>query len=126
MLDQFLCWPEFETRKISHHGQVYDGKVESFLCSNPIQAEAYAILNAVVLAAQEPCPASIKSDCQVLVNALRQDPDSWPWQCRAILVRVTPILLSTPCMTVEFVPRCLNALADWVVRNARLNLLPRE
>ncbi|CAL1404554.1 unnamed protein product [Linum trigynum] len=33
------------------HGQVINGRAERFFCSSPIQVEAYAILNAVILAA---------------------------------------------------------------------------
>ncbi|CAL1403383.1 unnamed protein product [Linum trigynum] len=74
---------------VDAHGQVIDGKTERFYCSYPIQAEAFAILGAVVLAAQESCPTCIKSDCQRLIVALIQAPAiglgnvlrPWPGLC---------------------------------------------
>ncbi|CAL1404768.1 unnamed protein product [Linum trigynum] len=108
------------------HGQVIDGRAERFFCSSPIQAEAFAILNAVILAARDPVPTCIRSDCQRLTIALRQDPSLWPWQCRATLARVVSILCVSPWISIEFVPRRLNLLADWIARNSRLDLLPPE
>ncbi|CAL1388297.1 unnamed protein product [Linum trigynum] len=61
------------------HGQVIDGKAERLFCSSPLQAEDVAILNAVIGAFQDPVPTCIRSDCQRLTNALRQDPSLWPW-----------------------------------------------
>ncbi|CAL1384323.1 unnamed protein product [Linum trigynum] len=108
------------------HGQVIDGKAERFFCSSPIQAEAVAILNAVILAALDPVPTCVRSDCQRLTIALTQDPSLWPWQCRATLARIVSILCVSPWIVVEFVPRRFNAFADWIARNARLDLLPPE
>ncbi|CAL1414974.1 unnamed protein product [Linum trigynum] len=108
------------------HGQVIDGKAERFFCSSPLQAEAFAILNAVIWAAQDPVPTCVRSDCQRLTNALRQDPSLWPWQCRASLARVVSILCVSPWITVEFVPRRFNKVADWIARNSRLDLLHPE
>ncbi|CAL1407223.1 unnamed protein product [Linum trigynum] len=44
------------------HSQVIDGKAERLICSSPLQAKAVAILNAVILAAQDPVPTGIRSD----------------------------------------------------------------
>ncbi|CAL1402981.1 unnamed protein product [Linum trigynum] len=108
------------------HGQVIDGKAERFYCSYPIQAEAFAFLGAVVLAAQVSCPTCIKSDCQRLIVALIQDPCDWPWQCRATVARIVSLLQGAPWIKLSFVPRRFNSLADWVARNARLDLLPQD
>ncbi|CAL1376997.1 unnamed protein product [Linum trigynum] len=73
---------------ISHsHDEVYDGKAETFLCSYMIQAEAFGLLNVILIAAQDPIPTSIRSDCQSLTLALRQNPLLWPWMCRATIAR---------------------------------------
>ncbi|CAL1384016.1 unnamed protein product [Linum trigynum] len=106
------------------HGQVYDGKADSFLCSHPIQAEAFGLLNAILIAAHDTEPTCIRTDCQVLTLALRQDPSLWPWQCRATIARMVSVIHSAPWIKVEFVPRRLNSLADWVAGQARLNTLP--
>ncbi|CAL1372317.1 unnamed protein product [Linum trigynum] len=108
------------------HGQVYDSNVERFFCSNSMQAEAYAILNGVTLTAREQRSACVKSDCQILVNALKLVPAQWPWQCRALLARVSTILVSALWVKVMFVPKRHNLLADWVAHNARLGALPRD
>ncbi|CAL1367529.1 unnamed protein product [Linum trigynum] len=60
------------------HGQVFDGKAETFYCSVPIQAEALALLNAVRMAALDPVRTSIRCDCQILTLALKQHPSLWP------------------------------------------------
>ncbi|CAL1374667.1 unnamed protein product [Linum trigynum] len=106
------------------HGQVLDGKAEKVFCSYPIQAEAYAILNAVLCASRDVCQTCIRSDCQILILALRRTPDRWPWQCRPILARIISLLQLAPWIKVMFIPRRLNGLADWVARNERLGALP--
>ncbi|CAL1384232.1 unnamed protein product [Linum trigynum] len=106
------------------HGQVYDGEAETLFCSYMIQAEAVALLNAVVLAAQVSCPTCVKSDCEVLATALKKPPDLWPWQCRATLARVIDILHYATWITVEFTLRCFNGIAYWVAKSARESCLP--
>ncbi|CAL1409522.1 unnamed protein product [Linum trigynum] len=58
---------------VNSHGQVYDDKVETFLCSHPIKAEALGLLNAILLAVHDGITTCIRADCQVLSLALNQD-----------------------------------------------------
>ncbi|CAL1384095.1 unnamed protein product [Linum trigynum] len=108
------------------HGQVYDGKAETFLCSHPIQAEALGLLNAILLAVQDGIPTCIRTDCQVLSLALNQDSSAWPWHCRATIAQMSLLLRSAPWIRIEFVPRRLNRLADWVACQVRDASLPLE
>ncbi|CAN0927420.1 hypothetical protein LINGRAHAP2_LOCUS35891 [Linum grandiflorum] len=60
------------------HGFVYDGRVGLTFVSSPIAAEAKAIHAAVEYAAHHQGPSRISSDCQLLIEILKDDSKPWP------------------------------------------------
>ncbi|CAN1128636.1 Putative ribonuclease H protein At1g65750 [Linum perenne] len=107
-------------------GQVCDGKSGTFLCSSPMVAEAYAIKEAVNVAATRQVSTEIMSDCLSIVNVLNNSLIPWPWECSAIISQITQKLSSCPWISVKFTPRIYNTNADWVARSARRNTLPEN
>ncbi|CAL1384075.1 unnamed protein product [Linum trigynum] len=77
---------------VNSHGQVYDGKVETFLCLHLIQAEALGLLNAILLAIHDWIPTCIRTDFQVLSLALNKDSLAWSWHCRATIGQMSSLL----------------------------------
>ncbi|CAN1136386.1 hypothetical protein LINPERPRIM_LOCUS21075, partial [Linum perenne] len=81
-------------------------------CAAPIVAEARALLTAIELAAELGGETCVKTDCLSLVDALRNNPSNWPWQCTAWIHRMSNILKGNPLIRVSFIPRALNGMAD--------------
>ncbi|CAL1375471.1 unnamed protein product [Linum trigynum] len=108
----------------NHHGQVSDGRAETFLCSTPIEAEAKAHLEGIKLAQEYGTECTVFSDCQDLVKALEKDYSGWPWRCAAGIGLMINILRNNPFIKVNQVPRALNVRADWVARSKARSTLP--
>ncbi|CAL1385758.1 unnamed protein product [Linum trigynum] len=96
-------------------GHVYDGKTETFLCSHPIQAEAFGLLNAIRVASQDNIPTCISTDCRCFSLRCIRNPRHG-LGCVGLPLR--------RWFRVEFVPRRLNRLANWEARHARVGSLP--
>ncbi|CAN1132965.1 hypothetical protein LINPERPRIM_LOCUS30393, partial [Linum perenne] len=73
-------------------GRVVDGRVRSFVCREPISAEAMALKAAADLAASYGRRTIVVSDCQTLIEALKDQLDQWPWKVAAILASITQTL----------------------------------
>ncbi|CAN1154110.1 hypothetical protein LINPERHAP2_LOCUS19825 [Linum perenne] len=66
----------------------------------------------------------VKTDCINLVDALRRNPSSWPWQCAAWIQIMDQILKRNPQVRVSFIPRSLNGIADRIAKAAASGTLP--
>ncbi|CAN1761157.1 Transposon TX1 uncharacterized 149 kDa protein [Linum perenne] len=106
------------------HGQVTDGKAGMTECSSALVAEAKALLVALRVAETLNGHSRIKSDCLTLIDALRHDITSWPWECYAWLLIMKDILLAHDRISLAFIPRRLNTHADLVAKAARSDTLP--
>ncbi|CAN1813256.1 hypothetical protein LINPERHAP1_LOCUS26825, partial [Linum perenne] len=95
-------------------------------CSSPIVSEAKALLEAAIYASQYTPNCTIFSDCLTIVASIKTQKIKWPWECYGLLGRITDILASSPSISVRFIPRKDNLLADWVAREARQNRLPSD
>ncbi|CAN1817498.1 Putative ribonuclease H protein At1g65750 [Linum perenne] len=105
-------------------GQVCDGRSGTFHCSSPLVAEARAIKEAVSYASTAPLRCNVHSDCLSLVNAINGLKSSWPWECYGYLGSIMDILTSNPQVSISFIPRRLNAKADWIAKCTRTRSLP--
>ncbi|CAL1410643.1 unnamed protein product [Linum trigynum] len=107
------------------HGQVVDGSAGTFFCSSAIVAEAKALLIAVRMAASLHGPASIFSDCKVLVDIIQDPQKVGPWQVRAWIQRIRFLLQTHIGLSLFFTPRSTNKSADWVAKEAANGSLPQ-
>ncbi|CAN1190088.1 hypothetical protein LINPERHAP2_LOCUS40271 [Linum perenne] len=89
-------------------------------------AEAKALFEAINLAASRQVSTLVVTDCLSLVNVLKNNLLSWPWDCTAALSTMIHTISSCPWISVEFTPRALNSKADWVARKTRENMLLEE
>ncbi|CAN1306590.1 Putative ribonuclease H protein At1g65750 [Linum perenne] len=108
------------------HGQAIDGKAGRLRCLSALVAEAKALLEALRMAESSATSTIVHSDSQVLVHALLGREEEWPWQCFAWLSQMKKILLAHDRISLIFIPRRLNKMADWVARSARRNILPYD
>ncbi|CAN0914648.1 Putative ribonuclease H protein At1g65750 [Linum grandiflorum] len=111
---------------IDSHGQVTGGRAGKILCSSALVAEAKAILDSLRLATESSCRTIVKSDCLVLVDALRNTREKWPWLCYSWLLLMQGIIRAHTHISVAFVPRVMNRAADWIAHRARLDTLPHN
>ncbi|CAN0830334.1 Putative ribonuclease H protein At1g65750 [Linum grandiflorum] len=109
---------------IDSHGHVTGGRAGKLLCSSAIVSEAKAIFDAMRIASESTIRTIIKSDCLVLVDALRSPREKWPWQCYSWILSMQELLSAHNHISVAFVPRRLNRAADWIAHGARLDSLP--
>ncbi|CAN1165788.1 Transposon TX1 uncharacterized 149 kDa protein [Linum perenne] len=109
---------------IDHHGQILDGKADRFLCSSALVAEAKALLEAIRMATNSRAHSMIHSDSQLLVKALQEPKEKWPWQCFAWISQMKEMLLAHDRISLAFIPRRMNIKADWVAKSVRSNILP--
>ncbi|CAN1172064.1 hypothetical protein LINPERHAP2_LOCUS29957, partial [Linum perenne] len=107
---------------INPNGQVTYGKAGTILCSSPMVAESKALLVANHDASSG-VPSCIKSVCLYLMVALSKPTKKWPWECSAWLHPMKIMLDENPHISISFVPRCLNVVADWVAKAAREGIL---
>ncbi|CAN1136118.1 hypothetical protein LINPERPRIM_LOCUS20893 [Linum perenne] len=68
-------------------------------------AEAYAVLHAVNLAKLGNSPVTIFSDCAIVVEALKNPPHSWPWECESILASIIKALRNGDWITIQHCKR---------------------
>ncbi|CAN0902814.1 hypothetical protein LINGRAHAP2_LOCUS22214 [Linum grandiflorum] len=102
-----------------------DGRAGTLYCSTAMVAEARAILEATMVAAQIQSPCWIVSDCQTSIDAINSIPDRWPWECYGILGRIEEIRRSSPLGSFLFQPRATVQEADKIAKSARNgSLLP--
>ncbi|CAN1824870.1 hypothetical protein LINPERHAP1_LOCUS30936, partial [Linum perenne] len=87
-------------------------------CSLPLAAEAKALLSTLIVAAHSGLRSIIKIDCLVLVDAVDNKPESWPWQCRSWFFIMRDILRNHPFNVVSFIPKRLNTMADKIAKAA--------
>ncbi|CAN1176032.1 hypothetical protein LINPERHAP2_LOCUS32296 [Linum perenne] len=105
------------------HGRIIDGYSGTIGCSSPIVVEAKALLTAINLAVTSGYPTVVESDCLNLVDALRRNKSTWPWQCSTWLQLMTNLLRCNPHVRVSFTPRAHNTLADRVAKAAATGLV---
>ncbi|CAN1238542.1 hypothetical protein LINGRAPRIM_LOCUS2133 [Linum grandiflorum] len=102
------------------------GKAGKLVCSSALVAEAKALLEGLRLAELSSHRTCIFTDSLTLVLALKGDKDAWPWQCYAWLLLMKDILLAHDRISLSFTPRRTNRAADYVAKQARLDLLPPD
>ncbi|CAN1317975.1 hypothetical protein LINPERPRIM_LOCUS30632, partial [Linum perenne] len=107
------------------NGNAVNGRAGSFMCRASICAKAKAILHAVTLAKTDVYPVTIYSNCSMVCDALKKPPDSWPWECAAILASIVDLLRDTDWISIQHCNRQFVRKADTVARLPRdNNLLP--
>ncbi|CAN0907022.1 LINE-1 retrotransposable element ORF2 protein [Linum grandiflorum] len=106
------------------HGRVTSGYAGTIVCSDPLVAEAKALLIGLQAAAASDTPSSVKTDCLSLVEGLRKGVDHWPWQCAAWMHCMTDLLKTNTFLTVSFTPRRQNVMADRLAKAAASGTLP--
>ncbi|CAN1156484.1 hypothetical protein LINPERPRIM_LOCUS20230 [Linum perenne] len=109
---------------VNTDGKVIDGKAGSFLCRTPTCAKATALYHAVNIALLYPYPTIIYSDCRIVVDALITSHDQWPWDCDAILAKITDVLMEAPWIEIRHCNRRFVQQVDRIARLSRDDLLP--
>ncbi|CAN1179054.1 hypothetical protein LINPERHAP2_LOCUS33977 [Linum perenne] len=105
-------------------GRVIDGRADSFLSRTSTCAEATALSNAVRLAMLYPYPTVILSDCRIVVDALKDPLQQWPWECEATLACISDDLHTAPWIEIKHCRRQIVHSVDRVAKLSRDNLLP--
>ncbi|KAK1379408.1 hypothetical protein POM88_026152 [Heracleum sosnowskyi] len=104
-------------------GKLLDGRGCCISASSPLQAELFAIREAcLIIRQQQLSNAIIESDCKIAINLCSSEAAP-PW-ASVVLIEDIKSMASEFSINLSFVPRCCNAVAHWVAKQALLKFLP--
>ncbi|CAN1133224.1 hypothetical protein LINPERPRIM_LOCUS30528 [Linum perenne] len=112
--------------KYDAEGRVLDGRARKFCCRAPICAEAYGLLAAVEMAAQDMRRTLILTDCLSLTKAIQEDQEKWPWEAASVIASIQQRMKDNLHIFVHHVQRSEVHEADRIAKMARDELLPLD